>query len=84
MEAIFPKTALKIGIWGIFGGLKSKSGYFLGFSKKISDEHTYHFNIKSPPPGYGSQTALDKFAQTNMVNIHICSAGPVLKEQYQR
>ena len=49
MEAIFPKTALKIAIWVFFGGLKSKSGYFLGFSKKISDEHTYHFNIKSPP-----------------------------------
>ena len=39
MEAIFPKTAFKI----------SKSGYFLGFSKKFSDEHTYYFNIKSPP-----------------------------------
>ena len=51
MEAIFPKTALKIAIWVFFGGLKSKSGDFLGFSKKISDEHTYHFNIKSGPPG---------------------------------
>ena len=44
MEAIFPqtalKTALKIAIWVFFRGLKSKSGYFLGFSKKISDEHT--------------------------------------------
>ena len=35
---------------GIFRGLKSKSGYFLGFSKNISDEHTYHFYIKSTPP----------------------------------
>ena len=35
---------------GIFRGLKSKSGYFLGFSKKISNEHTYHFYIKSAPP----------------------------------
>ena len=33
-----------------FRGLKSKSGYFLGFSKKISEEHTYHFNVKSPQP----------------------------------
>ena len=32
---------------GNFRGLKSKSGYFLGFSKKISDEHAYHVNIKS-------------------------------------
>ena len=51
IEAIFPKTALKtalkIAIWVFFGGLKSKSGYFLGFSQKISDEHTYHFYIKS-------------------------------------
>ena len=36
---------------GIFRGLKSKSGYFLGFPKKISDEHTYHFYIKSAPRG---------------------------------
>ena len=27
-------------IWVFFRGLKSKSGYFLGFSKKVSDEHT--------------------------------------------
>ena len=26
-------------------------GYFLGFSKNVSDEHTYHFCIKSSPPG---------------------------------
>ena len=50
MGVIFPKTALKTAIWVFFRGLKSKSGYFLGFSKKISDEHTYHFYIKSPPP----------------------------------
>ena len=53
MEAIFPKTtlktALKIAIWVFFRGLKSKFRYFLGFSKKIFDEHTYHFYIKSPP-----------------------------------
>ena len=40
--------AIKIAIWVFIRGLKSKSGYFLGFSKKISDEHTYHFYIKSP------------------------------------
>ena len=55
VEAIFPKTALKtalkIAISVFFRGLKSKSGYFLGFSKKISNEHTCHFFIKSPPPG---------------------------------
>ena len=52
MEAIFPKTALKIAICVFFRGLKSKSGYFLWFSKKISYEHTYHFYIKNaPPPG---------------------------------
>ena len=55
IKAIFPKTALKtslkIAIWAFFRGLKSKFGYFLGFSKIISDEHTYHFYIKSPPPG---------------------------------
>ena len=50
MEAICPKTALKIAIWVFFRGLKSKSGYFLGFSKRISDQHTYHFHIKSAPP----------------------------------
>ena len=49
MEAIFPKTALKIAIWVFLSVLKSKSGYFLGFSKKISDKHTNHFYIKSPP-----------------------------------
>ena len=38
---------------GIFRGLKSKSGYFLGFSEKISDEHTYHFYIKSAPQDSG-------------------------------
>ena len=55
IEAIFPKTALKtalkIVIWVFFRGLKSKSGYFLGFSKKNFREYTYHFYIKSPPPG---------------------------------
>ena len=50
MEAIFPKIALKIATSVFFRGLKSKSGYFLGFSKNISDEHTYHFYIKSAPP----------------------------------
>ena len=49
MKAIFPKTALKIAIWVFLRDLKSKSGYFLGFPKKNSDEHTYHFNIKSAP-----------------------------------
>ena len=58
MEAIFPKTALKISIWVFFIGLKSESGYFLGFSKKISDEHTYHLYIKSAPPG---QNTFDSF-----------------------
>ena len=53
MEAIFPKTAFKIAIWVFFRGLKSKSGYFLGFSKKVSDEHTYHFYIESPPGEMG-------------------------------
>ena len=52
MEAIFLKTALKIAIWVFFRGLRPKSGDFLGFSKIISDEHTYHFYIKNPvPPG---------------------------------
>ena len=51
MEAIFPKIALKIAIWVFFMGLKTVSGCFLGFSKTISDEHTYHLYIKSPP-GY--------------------------------
>ena len=67
MEAIFPKTFLKIAIWVFFRGLKSKSGYFLGFSKKISDEHTYHFHIESAPLpreidlyGYGLLSDLDK------------------------
>ena len=53
MEAIFPKIALKIAISVFFRGLKSKSGYFLAFSKKISDVHTYHFYIKSAPPPPG-------------------------------
>ena len=35
---------------GIFRALKSED--FLGFSKKVPDEHTYHFYIKSPPPGF--------------------------------
>ena len=64
IEAIFPKTALKIAlkivIWVFFRGLKSKSGYFLGFSKKISIEHTYHFYIKGPP-GHAAQ---QKFFKT--------------------
>ena len=46
------KRPLKLQFGYFFRGLKSKSGYFLGFSKKISDEHTYHFYIKRPPsPG---------------------------------
>ena len=56
MEAIFPKTCSpKNCNLGIFRGLKSKSGYFLGFSKKIFDEHTYHFYIKSAPPGHSAR-----------------------------
>ena len=51
MESHFPKRALKIVIWVFFfgggGGVKIKIWVFLGFSKKISDEHTYHFYIKS-------------------------------------
>ena len=35
-----PQNSPKNCNLGIFRGLKSKSGYFLGFSKKISDEHT--------------------------------------------
>ena len=50
MEAIFPKTALKIAIWVFFRGLNQNLGIFLEFSKKIYDEHTYHFHVKSAPP----------------------------------
>ena len=46
--------ALKIAISVILRDLKSKSGYFLGFFKQISDEHTYYFCIKGAlPPGVG-------------------------------
>ena len=31
--------------------LRQHIGYFLRFSKNVSDEHTYHFCLKSPPPG---------------------------------
>ena len=55
IEAIFPKTALKtalkIVIWVFFRGLKSKSGYFLGFSKKISNENIpITSTLRVPPP----------------------------------
>ena len=54
MEDIFPKIALKTAhktaISVFFRGLRSISGYFLGFSKNICDEHTYHFYIKSASP----------------------------------
>ena len=39
-------------IWVFFRALKSKSEYFLGFSKQVSDEHTYHFYVKSASPGF--------------------------------
>ena len=52
IEAIFPKTALTIVIWVFFRGLKSKSGYFLGFSKKISNENVpITSTLRVPPPG---------------------------------
>ena len=56
LKPFFPKQPSKwpsnLQFGYFFRGLKSKSGYILGFSKKISDEHTYHFYIKSaPPPG---------------------------------
>ena len=67
MKAIFLKTALKIAIWVFFRGLKSKSGYFLGFSKKISDEHTYHFYIKSaPPPPPRSESILGTYYRDSL------------------
>ena len=47
MEAIFPKTALKIAIGYFLGVLNKNLGIFLGFSKKIVDDYTYHFYIKS-------------------------------------
>ena len=54
IEAIFPKTALKttlkIVIWVFFRGLKSKSGYFLGFSKKISNENIPITSTLRVPP----------------------------------
>ena len=55
MEAILPKTAfkiaLKIAIRVFSRGLKSKSGYFLGLSKKISDEQPITSTLRVPPPG---------------------------------
>ena len=54
IEAIFPKTALKtalkIVIWVFFRGLKSKSGYILGFSKKISNENIPITSTLRVPP----------------------------------
>ena len=34
----------------IFLDIAPTIGVFLGFSKNVSDEYTYHFCIKSPPP----------------------------------
>ena len=55
-QNVFSKNCIFQGIgpaiWVFFRSLKSKSEYFLGFSKKFSDEHTYHFYIKSDPPGF--------------------------------
>ena len=43
-KAIFPKEPSKLQFGYFFGGrVKIKIWVFLGFSKKISDEHTYHF-----------------------------------------
>ena len=50
-ERHFSQNSPKNCNLGIFGGLKSKSGYFLGSSKKISDENTYYFYMKSASPG---------------------------------
>ena len=37
------------GKFVFFRILHQQFGYFLGFSKKVSNEHTYHFCIKSSP-----------------------------------
>ena len=73
--------ALKIVIWVFFRGLKSKSGYFLGFSKKISDEHTYHFYIKSTPAPPGDKQAncsrIKSVLQKAGINVDIFGAHSV-------
>ena len=54
MEVIFPKTAFKIAIWVFFKGLKSKSGYLEGFSKKIPTSISITSTLTVPPPGHHS------------------------------
>ena len=51
--------------FGYFRALKSE--YFLGFSKNVSDEHTYHFYIKSAPLGFwlSPQVNLRRFMKGN-------------------
>ena len=47
----FPKTFSAKFVF--FRILHQQFGHFLGFTKNVSDEHTYHFCIKSSPsPGF--------------------------------
>ena len=70
-QNVFSKICIFGGIapaiWVFFRALKSE--YSLGFSKKVSDEHTYHFYIKSAPlPGISAFTpskSLRRFRKDN-------------------
>ena len=73
-ERVFLGIAL--AIWVLFRCLKSKSGNFLGFSKKNSDEHTYHFNNSNEsPPEQGKRTPTSAKSLSGLVR----SKGPKAK-----
>ena len=68
---VFSKICIFLGYCAnnlsIFRALKSE--YLLGFSRKVSEEHTYHFYIKSAPPpgilGFTPGKSLRRFRRDN-------------------
>ena len=50
---------------GIFWVLRQQFAEFLEFSKKISDEHTYQFYIRSPTPPPPPRGEGEKLASTD-------------------
>ena len=80
MEAIFPtiafKTALKIAIWVFFRALKSKSGYFLGFSKKVPT--TFTSTLRLPPQG-GLGSELSAFVGRNVITTPLNTNENIVK-----
>ena len=63
MEAIFPKTTLKIAIWVFFRRLKSKFRYLWGFSKKFPTSIPITSTLRVPPLGSADSKYIICFAK---------------------